>query len=124
MDNTTPELNTKSWLAFAAILLGFILTGIGGLLILSWLPRTASADPVVTALPATSVATPTAEKPEQDKGPNPAAATPTLTPTSLLTRAKSTLAAPEEPTPLPAGGTFRLTVLHTNDTWGYLDPCG
>lgn len=27
----------------------------------------------------------------------------------------------------PAGtptGPFELTILHSNDTWGYLDPCG
>lgn len=23
-----------------------------------------------------------------------------------------------------AGNVFTLTILHTNDTWGYLDPCG
>jgi 2',3'-cyclic-nucleotide 2'-phosphodiesterase (5'-nucleotidase family) len=30
--------------------------------------------------------------------------------------------------PLPSQpaktGPFELTILHTNDTWGYLDPCG
>jgi 2',3'-cyclic-nucleotide 2'-phosphodiesterase (5'-nucleotidase family) len=26
--------------------------------------------------------------------------------------------------PLTAEATFELTVLHTNDTWGYLLPCG
>jgi 2',3'-cyclic-nucleotide 2'-phosphodiesterase (5'-nucleotidase family) len=26
--------------------------------------------------------------------------------------------------PLSSSGVFTLTVLHTNDTWGYLDPCG
>jgi len=28
------------------------------------------------------------------------------------------------PTVMASSGSFQLTVLHTNDTWGYLLPCG
>lgn len=62
---------------------------------------------------------------------------------SFLTQDVAANATPDEPTPFrsPAGiravsasrpetvsladsGVFTLTVLHTNDTWGYILPCG
>ena len=37
----------------------------------------------------------------------------------------SPAASPLSPlSPLPAPGPLALTVVHSNDTWGYLDPCG
>ena len=38
-----------------------------------------------------------------------------------LTALKSPVASP---TVMASSGSFQLTVLHTNDTWGYLVPCG
>jgi 2',3'-cyclic-nucleotide 2'-phosphodiesterase (5'-nucleotidase family) len=42
-------------------------------------------------------------------------------PSPLASPAKSPVASPAVTLP-PAS--FQLTVLHTNDTWGYLFPCG
>ena len=52
---------------------------------------------------------------------------PTATPTvSLPTiQVPSATPVPEQPTiEMPADAAFRVTVLHTNDTAGYVDPCG
>jgi len=44
---------------------------------------------------------------------------------SPLTRASPLTAASPVATARPASSApFQLTVLHTNDTWGYLVPCG
>ena len=43
--------------------------------------------------------------------------TPIPTPTSTLARTST-------PTPTPTPQPIELTVLHTNDTWGYSEPCG
>jgi 2',3'-cyclic-nucleotide 2'-phosphodiesterase (5'-nucleotidase family) len=45
--------------------------------------------------------------------------TPTFTPTKPPTPVPTSFPTPT-PTPQPIG----LTVLHTNDTWGYSEPCG
>jgi 2',3'-cyclic-nucleotide 2'-phosphodiesterase (5'-nucleotidase family) len=37
---------------------------------------------------------------------------------------KSPLTQPTAPAARQTISTFSLTVLHTNDTWGYLVPCG
>ena len=37
---------------------------------------------------------------------------------------KSPLTQPTAPAARQTISTFSLTVLHTNDTWGYLEPCG
>lgn len=47
------------------------------------------------------------------------APTPTSTPTKTPTPIPTPTPSPT-PTPRPIG----LTVLHTNDTWGYSEPCG
>jgi hypothetical protein len=43
--------------------------------------------------------------------------TPTQTPTPIPTPTFT-------PTPTPTPRPIELTVLHTNDTWGYSEPCG
>jgi 2',3'-cyclic-nucleotide 2'-phosphodiesterase (5'-nucleotidase family) len=45
--------------------------------------------------------------------------TPTPTPTSTPTRTPTPI-----PTSTPTPRPIELTVLHTNDTWGYSEPCG
>jgi hypothetical protein len=45
--------------------------------------------------------------------------TPTLTPTKTPTPIPTST-----PTPTPTPRPIELTVLHTNDTWGYSEPCG
>lgn len=54
--------------------------------------------------------------------------TPTPRPTSTATAVPSPTPLPETPTvtptPTPAAEPFTLTLLHTNDTWGYTQPCG
>jgi 2',3'-cyclic-nucleotide 2'-phosphodiesterase (5'-nucleotidase family) len=43
----------------------------------------------------------------------------------LVMLAALTACAPQPAAPAGAQtGPFELTVVHSNDTWGYLDPCG
>ena len=48
--------------------------------------------------------------------------TATATPTAVATPSPSPV--PPTATPVPQGSPFTLTLLHTNDTWGYTRPCG
>jgi hypothetical protein len=53
--------------------------------------------------------------------------TPTPTPTSTPTKTPTPIPTPTytpTPTPTPTPRPIELTVLHTNDTWGYSGPCG
>jgi hypothetical protein len=132
MDNATAPENRRGGLALGVILLGLacIVVGFG---LLTWTPRDASvalamATPQITPtlLPASvSHATRTVEP----------SATPTdaLTPSRLPTLAL--LATPTNtplpsPTPVrnplvtPEGTSLALTIVHSNDTWGYTRPCG
>jgi len=47
--------------------------------------------------------------------------TPTPSPTSTPTKAPTPV---PRPSPIPTPQPIELTVLHTNDTWGYSEPCG
>jgi len=53
-------------------------------------------------------------------------ATSTTRPTSTATAVPSPTPLPQTPTPTPTSPAqpFTLTLLHTNDTWGYTEPCG
>lgn len=51
------------------------------------------------------------------------ASTPTSTPTKTLTPIPTSTPT-STPTPTPTPQPVELTVLHTNDTWGYSEPCG
>jgi 2',3'-cyclic-nucleotide 2'-phosphodiesterase (5'-nucleotidase family) len=53
--------------------------------------------------------------------PTPVNPSPLSSPLGVL---KSPLTQPMATAALQPGSTFALTVLHTNDTWGYLVPCG
>jgi hypothetical protein len=69
------------------------------------------------------------------ESPLPGTSRATLAPTALSSPLPSPTAVPELPvaTPSPTAPSltrpigpddFQVTVLHTNDTWGYLNPCG
>jgi hypothetical protein len=69
------------------------------------------------------------------ESPLPGALTATLAPTAPSSLLPSPTAVPESPVAAPSptapppaqpvgSDHFHLTVLHTNDTWGYLNPCG
>jgi 2',3'-cyclic-nucleotide 2'-phosphodiesterase (5'-nucleotidase family) len=49
--------------------------------------------------------------------------TPTPMPTSTSTKTPTPIPTPTY-TPTPTPRPIELTVLHTNDTWGYSEPCG
>jgi 2',3'-cyclic-nucleotide 2'-phosphodiesterase (5'-nucleotidase family) len=49
--------------------------------------------------------------------------TPTPTSTSMPTKTPTPIPT-STPTPTPTPRPIELTVLHTNDTWGYSEPCG
>ena len=52
-------------------------------------------------------------------------APPTSTSQPTVTQiAKSTPTPEPTDTPRPTPAPLSLTIVHTNDTWGYLDPCG
>jgi 2',3'-cyclic-nucleotide 2'-phosphodiesterase (5'-nucleotidase family) len=53
--------------------------------------------------------------------PTPVSPSPLSSPLGVL---KSPLTQPTAPAARQPSSTFSLTVLHTNDTWGYLAPCG
>ena len=53
--------------------------------------------------------------------PTPVNPSPLSSPLGVL---KSPLTQPTAPASRLPSSTFSLTLLHTNDTWGYLEPCG
>jgi hypothetical protein len=102
-------------------LLGLLCAGVG-LLVLIWRPE--------TVLSVLAVATPTeALSPSLTPVPS---ATPTATIRPTNTPSPTETPPPTEPAPTatqPAAAanpadTFPLTILHSNDTWGYTLPCG
>lgn len=108
------------WLALGTVALGILLTAIG-LSMLSWRPRTQSAsvaadEPTSTRIVAVlpTLAPPTAT-------PTPLPATPTLTKPPTV----SPTAAPTQTPKVPAASkSFEIAIIHSNDTWGYTQPCG
>jgi hypothetical protein len=115
MNYFLPKNTIPRWLAPAAILLGLVCIVVGfGLL--TWSPSSAAApNRLVVRVP------PTVPKIEL----------PTLA--LVLTSAPAIVLSP---TPLPTptatepvslvetGAVFNLTIVHSNDTWGYTQPCG
>jgi hypothetical protein len=69
-------------------------------------------------------ARPAAEPTAAGTAPAPAIAGPvSAAPTAAV--ASATSVSPLAPfSPLGTPGSGELTILHTNDTWGYIDPCG
>jgi hypothetical protein len=113
---------TAKWIAYSIILLGILCIPVG-IAILSWTPKpattAANAEPAQIVLPlvgSSPLSTLVAKSP-----------LPTATATRVVapTRTLPPQVTPETPTPVPlADGLFHLSIVHTNDTWGYTLPCG
>ena len=144
MDNAPAPENRRGGLALGVILLGLvcIVVGFG---VLTWTPR----DTSVALAMATSAISPTV-LPVSGSRSTPTAvttgapsATPTVAPSATPTAtlmpsrlpalaliATSTNTPPPSPTPTrkapaaPEGTSLSLTIVHSNDTWGYTRPCG
>lgn len=109
------------WLALGAIALGILLTTIG-LWILSWHPHTQPASAAAGEPTTTHIAAVLPTSTRQPATPTPQPATPTpLPPTATAVPTQT----PEPPTPSPtASEPLELAIVHSNDTWGYTQPCG
>jgi len=103
-------------MALGALLLGALYLVIG----LGLLTSTSRANRSAAAPPSPTVASQPLREP---------------TPTWGAVRASPTVPAVPSPTPIPdrqvsptpappVGDLFHLTVIHSNDTWGYTRPCG
>ena len=140
MTKTSTRKNSSGWLALGAVALGILCAGIG-IWILSWSPRPETLAAGNTPVPAaTRPSLPTAIAAVPSPTPSPTTrtqATPTASPTRAAVQPTPTVAqltptaAAAQPTPLPSPtptllpeGYFYLTIVHSNDTWGYTLPCG
>jgi hypothetical protein len=136
-DMKSPGMRTQTWLALVVVLVGLASIAIGVSLLLpgssqvvaGWLVTpTWTASPTATQT-ATQVPTrtPAATWTSQPTATSTPAHTPRPTPVMLA-------AAVPTPTPMPKtasesegapeGAVLALTIVHTNDTWGYTRPCG
>jgi hypothetical protein len=97
--------NKRKWFALGAILLGAVYV-VGGLWLLSWTSQKRSA----------ALGSPTAARAGL---PSPTAKAPTAVVDNPGASATTPAALSSSP-----DGLFRLTVVHSNDTWGYVRPCG
>jgi hypothetical protein len=103
MTKPTTKRKTGVWLALAGLLVGIAYVGVG----LWALSQTSSARSSADA----AIPSPTAA-PVEEPSPTPTQpAVPTATPQQLTVD-------------LPPGERFDLTIVHSNDTWGYTLPCG
>ena len=145
MTKSPATRNTTRWLAVAAVVLGIACTA-AGIWVLSWSPGTVETSHAKVALPTStplSVSTVTAsvplptQTPASSPTPFPTAtaqatATPTAEPTHTPGQATPTPQVVSTPTPAAAQSTptaaadehLALTIVHSNDTWGYTWPCG
>ena len=128
-------MNIRSSSLLRAVILWFV--------VLSMVGCSPSTEP--TGVFPQSEPSPTVESPGQDPMPNAPASGPSPTPSAVAVASPTalpTVAAPASPTAesmeavptgaptanpppaeLPVGATW-LTILHTNDVTGYVDPCG
>jgi hypothetical protein len=110
MGNSTSRKNIPRWLAPAAIVLGLICI-VAGFGLLTWRPGSVSASGQTAS--SAVLLTPTAIQ------------VPTLA--LMVTSAPTPLPTPTAKQPVSlaeTGATFTLTIVHSNDTWGYTEPCG
>ena len=117
-EQPTTDRNTGQAIALGAVLLG-ILCIIAGIWILNRTPNEAVVAATAPAL-ATAATAPTA-RPTGTPAPEIAR------PTNAATLPPGVQDAPPTPTATPLtlqSGLFHLTIVHSNDTWGYLMPCG
>jgi len=130
MDNASAPSDRRGGLALGAILLGLacIIVGFG---ILTWAPKDTSVARAV-AIPSDSLAstqlpsaTPVLESPATSTVTLKISQFPTL---ALIATPTNTPLPSPTPTPkalvLPEETSLALTIVHTNDTWGYTRPCG
>ena len=113
--DSTVKRNPKGWLVFGVLLVGLLGVNAGAFLLISR-PNPTSPDLIVV----TATAPPQATVRGMATAALETATVAAATPTSLPTRAKPTQAA----TPTLADDLFHLAVVHSNDTWGYTEPCG
>ena len=123
MPKRSDTQNKNGWMALGAIGLGVILTLVG-IFLLSWSSEATDRSLAQTAATATWTVAPTAlftPSPVPSSTPVP----PTSTPTPVQPAPTFTPAMAVQPTStIPADGLFQLTIVHSNDTWGYTRPCG
>jgi hypothetical protein len=120
----TTEPNDRRWVALGAIAVGILVVATG-VWVLNW---GAQAPPAAVA---NTVASPTAGRLARLNETATATATATAAPTSTRTPIPlptyTTTPSPDVALPTPVGvtdGTIPITILHSNDTWGYTLPCG
>jgi hypothetical protein len=113
--DSTVKRNPKGWLVFGVLLVGVLGVNAGAFFLISR-PNPASPDLIV----ATATAPPKAAVGGRETATLAAATLAAATPTSTPTRAKPT----QVPTPTYADDLFHLAIVHSNDTWGYTEPCG
>ena len=141
MTKSPATQNTTRWLAIAAVVLGMACTA-AGIWVLSWSPGTAETARAKVVFPTStplSVSTVTASAPLPTQTP---ASSPTpfptataqatvtpgqATPTPQVVQTPSPGVSTPTPWPTPTAppdGHLALTIVHSNDTWGYTWPCG
>lgn len=135
--------STRSWrgrnMVFPLLAIGVLLAVLIGA-VMHQLSQPSRLPATPAAGPASPLATPSAQALTGVAAVTESTPRPTATPTLLPTPTAGLPSAPPSPTPRPTlarpdwdqiyatlgasdTGTH-LLILHTNDTWGYLDPCG
>jgi hypothetical protein len=127
MAKSAPKRDVRGWLALGAVLLGLLYV-VAGVWVLSRSSsaRAARLEPQETAtpvLPATPTALATATR-RPDPTPTPQASNTPVEPTSTATSTPLPSPTASKPVVEPGDGILDLTIVHTNDAWGYLLPCG
>ncbi len=122
-----PSTQSKNprWLVPGILALGVLLI-IAGVWLVRWTHRAASAQTTATAsaLARANPAASSTATAEQTR-PLPTLVVTVHAPTAVPTRTPSPTASSPTPTPSPLPpGTIELSVVHSNDTWGYTLPCG
>lgn len=104
----------SNWFAVLLILIGIAVPA-GGL----WFLSTMNHPPAAIVATHTPVPQPSAT-------PIPATATPSATPTVNFapTRVAPTATPTASPAAAPPGEEIEIEIVHSNDTWGYILPCG
>jgi hypothetical protein len=135
----SPGMRTQTWLALAVVVVGLacIAAGVSLLLpgskraVVSWLVTPTWTDFPTATLAATQVPTGTPTWTPTHTPESTATSTPTHTPqparTLVATSGPTSAPAPtsiSESGDTPEGPALALTIVHTNDTWGYTRPCG
>jgi hypothetical protein len=119
LKSSSEEPNTPAWTAWAAIAVGFLVVAIA-----VWM-SSASQRTVLANATATAGAL-ASQRPTSTTGSVPTVQvilTATLLPTAVPTPTPTSDDPALAPSPTPEGQ-IELAVVHSNDTWGYILPCG